>query len=205
MTDEHRKLDAGSPVAFDPPEFTGLADQPALRKSVQVTYQEALRWAEAQRQALLMLPEGHHGQFDHHLVRAAAEQTTRQHLVSPGAVSAWVLIVAVQGIWWHLFAPPPPCVRYTPSRPRRSPALSSPLRSSPDWPANLYLHKRNAIGHRSVAQTAEAWRQLASSCWTRWWEMPSSSAASRRDKPFSASSRTASAVAACAAAPARSA
>jgi len=50
--DEHRAV-------FDPPEFTSLADRPALREVVRTTFEEALGWADARRRTLLLPPAGH--------------------------------------------------------------------------------------------------------------------------------------------------
>ncbi len=42
--------------AFDPPEFASLAARPALAEAVRVTFDEALRWGNAQQRALLFPP-----------------------------------------------------------------------------------------------------------------------------------------------------
>lgn len=97
-TDEHRAV-------FDPPEFTSLADRPALREVVRTTFEEALRWADARRRTLLFPPAGRHGQFDFDTTRAVAEEVARRHRVSPGAVRACAVVLPVEGNWWQRFAP----------------------------------------------------------------------------------------------------
>lgn len=81
-----RQLDAEHRAVFDPPEFASLADRPALAETVRVTFNAALRWADAERRALLIPPQGRPGQFDYEVVRAAAEQTAHRHQISPDAV-----------------------------------------------------------------------------------------------------------------------
>lgn len=98
---EHRDLDAGYPVVFDPPEFDGLADRPALQEAVSVTFRKALEWADRCRRALLQPPAGRHGQFDYGLTRRVAEQTARRYRVSPEEVHGCAVIVPVQGMWWY--------------------------------------------------------------------------------------------------------
>jgi len=104
MAVEHRELDAAYPPVFDPPEFAGLADRPALRQAVRVTFGEALRWADTQRRSLLFLP-ARPAQFDSQLVPAEAEQTAGLHRVDLGQVRACAVVVPVRGAWWHRFAP----------------------------------------------------------------------------------------------------
>lgn len=96
--DEHRAV-------FDPPEFTSLADRPALREVVRTTFEEALGWADARRRTLLLPPAGHHGQFDYDTTRAVAEEVARRHRVGPGAVRACAVVLPVEGNWWQRFAP----------------------------------------------------------------------------------------------------
>ena len=84
--------------------FAGLADRPALRQAVRVTFGEALRWADTQRRSLLFLP-ARPAQFDSQLVRAEAEQTAGLHRVDLGQVRACAVVVPVRGAWWHRFAP----------------------------------------------------------------------------------------------------
>lgn len=98
LADAHRAV-------FDPPEFTSLADRPALREVVRTTFEEALRWAHAQRFTLLSPPAGRHGQFEYGTTRAVAEEVARRHRVSPGAVRACAVVLPVEGNWWHRFAP----------------------------------------------------------------------------------------------------
>lgn len=88
---------------FDPPEFAGLSDRPALRYVVRAVFPQALDWADARRQALI-LPAGRLRPFDDRAIRTVAERTVREHHVSPGAVHGCATIVPVRGIWWHRFA-----------------------------------------------------------------------------------------------------
>lgn len=100
-----RQLANEHQIMFDPPEFASLAAQPALADAVRGTFDGALRWADAQRRALLLPPQSRHGQFDYNIVRAVAEEVTRRHGVSPGAVGACAMVLPVEGIWWNRFAP----------------------------------------------------------------------------------------------------
>lgn len=90
---------------FDPPEFESLADRPALRAAVSGSFPEAPRWADQLRGTLLRAASGRPAQFDYQLVRAAAEQTARQHRVQPGMVSACAVVLPVVGHWWQRYAP----------------------------------------------------------------------------------------------------
>lgn len=92
-------------AVFDPPEFASLADRPALAGAVRVMFNEALRWADVQRRALLIPPQGRPAQFDYQVVRAAAEQTAQRYQVSPDAVGACAVLLPVEGIWWRRFGP----------------------------------------------------------------------------------------------------
>lgn len=106
--DQHvwlRRLASQHQSVFDPPEFASLATQPALAEALRATFDRALSWADARRQALLAPPEGRHGQFDYDIVRAAAEEVARQHGVSAGEVSGCAMVLPVQGVWWTRFAP----------------------------------------------------------------------------------------------------
>lgn len=96
--DEHRAV-------FDPPEFTSLADRPALREVVRATFEEALRWTDERRRNLLFPPAGRIGQFDYETTRAVAEEVAGRHRVSPGAVRACAVVLPVEADWWQRFAP----------------------------------------------------------------------------------------------------
>lgn len=100
-----RQLAAEYEAIFDPPEFTTLANHAALREAVLATFKEAVRWADAQRQALLVPPIGRAGQFDYDTIRSVAEQVARRRRVSPGAVRACAVLVPVEAVWWHRVAP----------------------------------------------------------------------------------------------------
>ncbi|MDQ2850002.1 MAG: hypothetical protein M3Y49_04565, partial [Actinomycetota bacterium] len=63
------------------------------------------RWADVQRRALLIPPQGRPAQFDYEVVRAAAEQTAHRYQVSPEAVRACAVVLPVEGIWWKGFGP----------------------------------------------------------------------------------------------------
>lgn len=92
-------------AVFDPPAFTALAGRPELGEVVRATFEEALDWADGRRRELLIPPVGQPGQFDYDTVREVAEETVRSHEVSPGAVRACAVVLPVEGIWWHRFAP----------------------------------------------------------------------------------------------------
>lgn len=99
-----RQMAAERAGVFDPPDFASLNTSPALREAVHATFGAALRWVEAQRRALLMPPQGRHGQFDYDIVRAVAEQVAHHHRVSPDAVRACALVLPVKANWWSLVA-----------------------------------------------------------------------------------------------------
>ncbi len=98
-----RRLATEYRAVLDPPEFASLADRPALAEAVRVTFNGALRWADAELRALLIPPRP--GQFDQDVVRAAAEQIARSHRVSPDAIRACAVVLPVERIWWNRFAP----------------------------------------------------------------------------------------------------
>lgn len=95
---EHRKV-------FDPPAFASLVNSPALREAVRATFEDALRWVNSRRRALLVPPEGRPGQFDYEIVREVAEQVARNHQVNPGSVHGCALVLPVEAKWWAGFAP----------------------------------------------------------------------------------------------------
>lgn len=98
LTVEHRAV-------FDPPEFASLADRPALREAMRAVFEEALRWADERRRALLFPPSGRPSQFDYDTTRAVAEEVARRRQVSPGAVRACAVVLPVRGHWWQRCAP----------------------------------------------------------------------------------------------------
>lgn len=107
-TDQHarmRQRAAELRKVFDPPAFASLANSPALREAVHATFEDALRWVNTRRRALLMPPQGRPDQFDYDTVRAVAEQVARQHQVNPGAVRGRALVLPVESKWWARFAP----------------------------------------------------------------------------------------------------
>lgn len=87
---------------IDPPDFVSLADRPALQQAVVATFGEAVRWADSSRQPAraarpaLFAPE---------TVTTAAEQVIDARHVSPDQVHGTVLLLAVDGRWWHLVGP----------------------------------------------------------------------------------------------------
>lgn len=59
-----RQLAAEYQTVFDPPDFIGLTDRPALREAVMATRDQALGWSDVRRRALLSPRHARNGQFD---------------------------------------------------------------------------------------------------------------------------------------------
>lgn len=87
----------------DPPEWSSLADHPALQHAARLLYAEGCRWAVESRRPFL-LPE-RRDVFEWHIVRDTAEATAATHNVSMGTVKGCALVLLVDGRWWDLISP----------------------------------------------------------------------------------------------------
>jgi hypothetical protein len=100
-----RRMLAETSDLFDPPDFTSLTDNAALRAAMRTYSAAGLRWADARRRALLLPRGGSPGQFDYALTRQVAEQIARRHHVDSSAVQACAILLPVHGTWWHRLQP----------------------------------------------------------------------------------------------------
>ena len=86
----------------DPPEFTALADRPALRTAVAATFVEACRWTGEAKRSGMSAPQP---RFGWSLVKQAAEDVAFDHGVDVGDVDGTVLVLTVEGMWSHMLGP----------------------------------------------------------------------------------------------------
>jgi hypothetical protein len=86
----------------DPPQFTALADRPALRRAVAATFEEACRWPDGGDGSGLSAPDP---RFEWSLVKQAAEDVAFDRGVDINKVDGAVLVLAVDGVWSHLLGP----------------------------------------------------------------------------------------------------
>lgn len=92
LLDEMRQI-------VDPPDFTALADRPALRTAVASTFFQACRWSDEARRPST---QGQRALFAWSLVRDVAEDVAFDHGVDVGDVDGAVLVLAVEGMWSYL-------------------------------------------------------------------------------------------------------
>jgi hypothetical protein len=91
----------------DPPEFSALADRPALRKAMLATYSKGVRWTDAATSypASPAVPYSQKQFFPWLTVKAAAEEAAFDQGVSIDTMRGVVLVLAVEGVWWHRHTP----------------------------------------------------------------------------------------------------
>ncbi|MDA8040153.1 MAG: hypothetical protein M0Z69_13580 [Actinomycetota bacterium] len=87
----------------DSPEWSSLAEWPALQAAARALWRESCQWFSRARQPYL--PPARRDVFAWELVRDAAERAAADHQVSPGAVNGCALVLVVEGVWWVPFSP----------------------------------------------------------------------------------------------------
>lgn len=90
-------------LVADPPEWSSLAERPALRAAARLLWDESCRWFTPARQPYLPPERG--DVFAWELVRDAAERAGASHQASPGTVNGCALVLVVDQAWWQLFTP----------------------------------------------------------------------------------------------------
>lgn len=101
--DTARARRAGREQAGYPPDFTALADRPALHRAVVDTWLHAHEWLSRRRLDFRLEQRG--GCFEYRLIRQIAEDVAFDHSVHVGAVQGRAVLLDVEGSWWHLLAP----------------------------------------------------------------------------------------------------
>lgn len=97
------QLAARRRLVFDPPEWSSLADSPALQRAARDLWMEGCEWFELARKPYL--PQAGHEVFGWQQVRDGAERAATEHDMKPGAVNGCAQVLMVEGSWWQLVAP----------------------------------------------------------------------------------------------------
>jgi hypothetical protein len=84
---------------FDPPEFASLAGSPPLQKAARQVCNQALKWDSGRGG---VAPEGRSAWLAQ---KSVAESVIEEYQVSPGRVSAGVIVLAVTGQWSNIPEP----------------------------------------------------------------------------------------------------
>jgi len=91
---------------LDWPDLDALAPRPALREAVRAVGAEARRWSgEQRRKVALDTRAGDPSPIAHTAVRDAAEAAMTRYAVPPERVRAGIVVLDVEGHWWHMAAP----------------------------------------------------------------------------------------------------
>jgi hypothetical protein len=90
---------------FDPPGFASLGESPALHKAAQQLGSRALLWGNKSQGPRRHGRGGPEGGAAWLVQKSVAESVIEEYQVSPGRVSAGVIVLAVAGLWSNIPEP----------------------------------------------------------------------------------------------------